>query len=563
MSSNHHCAHRLPADLSSKIEDELYALNLLQLTRDYPLSPYCLRYPLDFLLESLPEEVRRRVVVLLDPGTTPVLEAKLFGEDEVAFEEAMEYLEHQDREEPPGSPQGQPKLRGGDGDDEFDDYEEDEDDQEEEERNQDRDDSESEDDESEHDSHYPAFFRPIRRHGEYVFWPVDAGGHQWLLCVLHLQRSWSRGPYETVTDFAVVDPEWSRDGSGDADSISAPSRERVRRVTQRLVRVFRAGGIEIDPYHAQRQIWVAPSTAPPPQPVHAEEEEEEEDGGGGGGGAHQPHQGPAPSPRWESGVRCFQLARELLGRVAAYACPGAPGFEDERFFGPGAGWVDADAVRHEMVGMALQRCNAALGYACRYYLAPIDTLVLVGGGDGGGDGDGHHAVDGGAVGGGGGEERRRIVPPDALRPSRAGKRMHAPDTFDLLNDAGFGDEHQGGGGGRVLGGGAGRKRSGGGMMGGVLKAISSNAGSMLGGISGRSGGGGIAPDLLRTPPPIHGGMRAMNSYALNRRPSKRTAADAALDGGADDGEDGGGAGDGGSPTRPVKRARISGASVRQ
>ncbi|KAK8013250.1 hypothetical protein PG991_009521 [Apiospora marii] len=434
LSHHQHCAHRLPADLSSKIEDELYALNLLQLTRDYPLSPYCLRYPLDFLLESLPDEVRRRVVVLLDPSTAPVLEAKLFGEDEEAFEEGMGYLEqvHQQK-----SPQGQPKLRGGDGDDDFDDFEDYEDEEGEQKNDQDEDNDTESEEEFEQD-HYPDFFRPIRHHGEYVFWPVDAGGHQWLLCVLHLKRSWSKGPYEKVTDFAVVDPEWSRDGSGDVNSVSAQSRARVRRVTGRLVRIFRVGGIAIDAPNTQRRIWVAPSTVPPQQ------------FNGDGDGTNQQQS----SPRWESGVRCFQLVRELLGRVTGYACPGAPGYEDERFFEPGAGWVDADAVRHEMVGMALQRCNAALG---------------------------------GRSGGGGGVNGVNSV---------------------------------------------------------------------------------VAPNLPQTPPPTRGGMHAMNSFALNRRPSKRTATDADLDDEADDGGDGGGGGGGGggdgdSPTRQVKRARVSGSSARK
>ncbi|KAK8109252.1 hypothetical protein PG984_015053 [Apiospora sp. TS-2023a] len=454
LSRRQHYAHRLPENLSSKIEDELYALNLLQLTRDYPLSPYCLRYPLDFLLESLPDKVRCRVVVLLDPSTTPELEGKLFGEDEEAFEEAMEYLEHDRQEEQQGLPQRQPKLRGGKNDDDDDDDEDDEDEDEEEE--EDEEDVGEEDTESEfefdHFDHYPEFLRDIRRHGEYVFWPVDAGGHQWLLCVLHLKRTWSHGPYEQVTDFAVVDPEWSGDGSGDADSLSIQSRERVRRVTKRLVQIFKAGGIEINPSNTQRQIWVAPSTVLPPAAAALPLDGDGDDGDG----ANQQRS----SPRWESGVRCFQLVRELLGRATSYACPGAPGFEDERFFEPGAGWVDVDAVRHEMVGMALQRCNAALGYACRYYLAPIDTLALIGG-DGDGDGDGN------------GDDIRRIVQPDSLRPSRVGKVMHAPGTLDLLNDGWFDGDHNGVGG-------AGRKRSGGGVVGGVLKAISHNAGNILG-----------------------------------------------------------------------------------
>lgn len=522
------------------------------------------------MLDSLPEEVRRSVVVLLDPSTTPELEGKLFGEDEEAFEEAMEYLE-QDRQEaqPQGSPQGQPKLSGGDGHDDDDDDEGVANEEEEE----DQDDTGSEDGGSEEFDPYPAFFRAIRHHGEYVFWPVDAGGHQWLLCVLHLKCSWSHGPYEQVTDFAVVDPEWSSsDGSGSADSVSVQSRERVSRVMERLVKVFKAGGIEINTRNTQQHIWCAPSSVLPP----AAAAQAPQVNGDGGDGANEPQW--SSSPRWESGVRCFQLVRELLGRATGYACPGMPGYDDERFFKPAAGWVDVDAVRHEMVGMALQRCNAALGYACRYYLAPIDTLILVGGdgGDGNGDGNGGNNADG--DGGGGGGEISRIVQPDSLRPSRVGKRMHgAPEFFDMLNDPRLG-HHQAGG---SLGSGAGRRKpSGGGVIGGALKVISHNAGNVLGGISGsRSGGGGgrgsqqhvngnVTQNPPQTPPPTRHGMHASNSSALNRRPSKRTAADADLDGGAD-GEDGGGGaggggvGDGDSPTRQIKRARTSGVSVRK
>ncbi|KAK7937215.1 uncharacterized protein PG986_014083 [Apiospora aurea] len=553
--------HRLPDDLSAKIEDELYALNLLQLTRDYPLSPYCLKYPLDFLLESLPDEVRGRVVVLLEPSTYAEMEGKLFGEDEGAFREALEDLEMQ----PPRqrTPKRQRKVRflDGDGDD---DTEEENDDDEDGERDEEEEEKEEEEEEEEEYEQYPAFFHDIRDHGEYVFWPVDTGGHQWFLCVLHLKRSpetWFRGAvYDQVTDFAVVDPEWSSDSDG-SSGVSAESKERVQRVTERLVKIFEVGGIEIVPAKMRREIWVAPSTVlPPAVPPPA---------AAAPGLSGVNIQQPPSSPHWESGVRCFHLVRELLQRATAYACPGAAEYEDERFFEAGSGWVDVDAVRHEMVGMALQQCNAALGYACRYYLAPIDTLLLVGDGDGDGDV----------------EDEGRIVQPDALRPSPVGKRMYGPETFDVLNDGGFDDQDTGGG----------RRRRARGGGGGVLRAIGDNVGSIL--LGGRSssgavgGGGGVGggavggsavavssssssssaaaaaagmhpPPRQRLPQtPIHNNMHSMNSYALNRRPSKRTAAAANID--ADEGNDGGGGGAGGagvgnlSPTRQTKRARTS------
>lgn len=541
-----HYVRRLPADLSSRIEDELYALNLLQLTRDYPLGPHCLRYPLDFLLDSLPDEVRRSVVIPLDPATSDALEVKLFGAEEAAFAEALDYLQQQPRR--PKTPQQQRRRRLlADG------VVEDEEDEE-------HDAGEEDDDEDEDGDKYPEFFRDVRDHGEYVFWPVDTGDHQWLLCVLHLRRSpatcFRRAAYDQVTDFAVVDPEWGGDndcGSAGGGDIRAQSQDRVKRVTERLVKIFRRGGIEIDPPRTQRQLWAAPSTiCPVPVPVQTAAAAVPAIGRRNGGNASspQPPSPPSPSsisffsPRWESGVRCFQLTRELLRRVTGYACPGAAGYDDERFFEGTSGWVDADAVRHEMVGMALQRCNAALGYACRYYLAPIDTLVLVGDIDGeNGDDDGNGNENGSGNGDGKGT---RIVQPDALRPSRVGKRLFAPDFLGLEDGDGRGNKQSAAAGARARHA-SGRRRSygagGRGRSPNVVVAAASAAALAC------------RPEEPETP---RNNMRSIHSIAINQQPPKRTARDADI-GNEDeeDDDDRGELGNGNSSTHQIKRARVS------
>ncbi|KAK8123309.1 hypothetical protein PG999_003227 [Apiospora kogelbergensis] len=522
-----HYVRRLPADLSSRIEDELYALNLLQLTRDYPLGPHCLRYPLDFLLDSLPDEVRRSVVIPLDPATSDALEVKLFGAEEAAFAEALDYLQQQPRR--PKTPQQQRRRRLlADG------VVEDEEDEE-------HDAGEEDDDEDEDGDKYPEFFRDVRDHGEYVFWPVDTGDHQWLLCVLHLRRSpatcFRRAAYDQVTDFAVVDPEWGGDndcGSAGGGDIRAQSQDRVKRVTERLVKIFRRGGIEIDPPRTQRQLWAAPSTiCPVPVPVQTAAAAVPAIGCRNGGNALSPQPPSPPSP---SSISFFL-------RAGSPAC-GAAGYDDERFFEGTSGWVDADAVRHEMVGMALQRCNAALGYACRYYLAPIDTLVLVGDIDGeNGDDDGNGNENGSGNGDGKGT---RTVQPDALRPSRVGKRLFAPDFLGLEDGDGRGNKQSAAAGARARHA-SGRRRSygagGRGRSPNVVVAAASAAALAC------------RPEEPETP---RNNMRSIHSIAINQQPPKRTARDADI-GNEDeeDDDDRGELGNGNSSTHQIKRARVS------
>ncbi|KAK8006802.1 alpha/beta-hydrolase [Apiospora arundinis] len=506
-----HAANRyvrhLPVDISRRIEDELYALNLLQLTRDYPLAPYCLRYPLDFLLGSLPDEVRRRVVIPLDPATSHLLESKLFSVDEATFAEALEYFQQQQQQ--PQRPRQRP-LPGHENDEE------------------DEEDDDEDGDEGDEGDDYPEFFRDIRDHGEYVFWPVDVGDYQWLLCVLHLKRSparsYRKATYDQVTDFAVVDPEWS-DGSG-SGCICAQSKERVQHVTARLVEIFRRGGIDIDPSRTQRELWIAPSTIISRPETAAVAAAMPAIGGDG-----NPPQPPplSSSSRWESGVRCFQLTRELLRRVTDYTCPGTAGYEDERFFEGTSGWVDADAVRHEMVGMALQRCNAALGYACRYYLAPIDTLVLVGDIDKDGEGNGN---------GNGDNVQRRIAQPDALQPSRVGKRLlsgwmrgmeeEASDQQVEEEEKEEEEEEE-------------EEKVGGSQNVSVAAATSA-----------------VAMSCQTKPPqtPLSG-MHNLNSIAINQRPTKRTARDADLDNQDDEDSDGGEVSYNDSPAHQTKRPRTT------
>ncbi|KAK6070868.1 hypothetical protein SCUP234_09957 [Seiridium cupressi] len=174
------------------------------------------------------------------------------------------------------------------------------------------------------------FWHKIRQK-EYVFWPIYTSTGYWSTVIVHLERSDLAGEFDTVTDFALVDASRHR-----ANIMQS------QRASARVRQLLGSGGMELKS-SAERQIWV-----------------------------------PVQGDTWESGIRSFQLIRQLVLRVTDNVCNGLC-FQDSHFFStPTSGWLDVDFVRHEMIGMILERCNHILDYSCRYALEPIQDIRLEG-----------------------------------------------------------------------------------------------------------------------------------------------------------------------------------------
>jgi hypothetical protein len=169
-------------------------------------------------------------------------------------------------------------------------------------------------------------FEAIRER-EYVFWSINSegDGDRWVTLIMHIEKSKYSNCFDRVSDFAIVDA--SRDPAAGV---------RVARVEARVRHIFALGDITFNE-SALRRIWV------PPQ---------EEDKG------------------WESGLRSFQLVKQLLFRITDTHCKQLE-YDDDHFFEATSGWLNVDFLRHEMIGLAAERCNDAVGWSCRYALEPI------------------------------------------------------------------------------------------------------------------------------------------------------------------------------------------------
>ncbi|KAI1841133.1 hypothetical protein JX266_012668 [Neoarthrinium moseri] len=175
---------------------------------------------------------------------------------------------------------------------------------------------------------------------------------------MHLAKSAGSDDYDTVTEFAIVDSSRHPDSTA-----------RIQHAESRLRLIFGLGDIHFKS-NARRQIWVPPQDEGKP---------------------------------WESGIRCFQLIRQLLFRVTDLFCTQTP-FDGDQFFATAiSGWINVDFIRHEMIGMLQERCNAVLDYSCRYALEPIQDLRLT-------------------------AELEGIFPPNSLAPIFEGIPAYEPNT---------------------------------------------------------------------------------------------------------------------------------------
>ncbi|KAH8197619.1 hypothetical protein TruAng_008203 [Truncatella angustata] len=199
------------------------------------------------------------------------------------------------------------------------------------------------------------FWQKVRQK-EYLFWPVYTGPIHWATIVMRLENSGKSAEFDVVTNYAVVDAERDSD---------------INRVLSRVRDLFNRAGITFKP-DTERHIWVPPQVT---------------------------------GSTWESGLRSFQLIRQLIYRVTDDFCSGSS-FSDARFFDtPTNGWLNVDFVRHEMIGLALERCNDILGYSCRYALEPIQNIRL---------------------------EGRGNCSPDCLEPQNDGKLAYIPGTKNAV-----------------------------------------------------------------------------------------------------------------------------------
>ncbi|KAI0535796.1 hypothetical protein GGR58DRAFT_503939 [Xylaria digitata] len=187
------------------------------------------------------------------------------------------------------------------------------------------------------DRYQPAF--PYRR---YHFWPIDINRvldddepPHWGLIVLHLAHKQDEkddpnepndplvGPYNYLDSYTIINPN-----HGDN------AREIEHDVDHRLQYILPGIGIECDVN--------APQLTP-----DGEVEE------------------------WSSGIRIFEMIRIWLDRLTELYCQNPHGHDGARFWASHPGWINLDAVRSNMIGMAATMVNRAMDSTTRIAIEPI------------------------------------------------------------------------------------------------------------------------------------------------------------------------------------------------
>ncbi|KAJ2977944.1 hypothetical protein NUW58_g7654 [Xylaria curta] len=182
---------------------------------------------------------------------------------------------------------------------------------------------------------WPSFWEFFRNF-EYVFWPIETDRGYFVTAIFHMEKGMMDDPNvdpdeDLEADIPQVpDPRF---GIVDAWSVIDPERgqaaqDRINQVKDRIQRIFTAEGIvfKVQSYKDQEVVggvrrscpWV-----PPP---------------------------PNPEESWSSGVRSFDLIRQLMQRVLNMYC-NQRGYSEAFFTEPTCGWINVDQVRYEMMSM--------------------------------------------------------------------------------------------------------------------------------------------------------------------------------------------------------------------
>lgn len=187
----------------------------------------------------------------------------------------------------------------------------------------------------------------------YIFWPIlymTDNRMQWALAVIHLNQGsvenpdWKEGDcvtqkriklniFNSIEGIAVLDPDQT-----DGD-------KRSTLIYNRILYMLTRAGMESgdDP---KKEVWL-----PPMNSVQ--------------------HQGELEY--WSSGLRCFDLARQLMDRILDRYCE-EPGSHPCSLWDPTRGWFNPDAVRADMIGIAAMEVNKRMAYTTKIAIEPVSNL---------------------------------------------------------------------------------------------------------------------------------------------------------------------------------------------
>ncbi|KAI3338321.1 hypothetical protein F4824DRAFT_509504 [Ustulina deusta] len=193
----------------------------------------------------------------------------------------------------------------------------------------------------------------------YHFWPIDVsrGGENdpphWALIVLHLSHRREEGqdpdtsddpltgPYNFLDSYAVIDPDHG-----------STARDLEEEIATLLQHVLPKMGITVGTRSTRENPWVPPRNSfeivNAPQLTSA--------------GARE---------NWSSGIRVFEMVRVWLDRLTEYYCQEPHRHDRSKFWGPHPGWLNLDAVRSNMIGIAATMVNRAMNGTTRVAIEPI------------------------------------------------------------------------------------------------------------------------------------------------------------------------------------------------
>ncbi|KAI0096905.1 hypothetical protein GGR51DRAFT_566888 [Nemania sp. FL0031] len=184
---------------------------------------------------------------------------------------------------------------------------------------------------------------PLLSGRQYQFWPIDMNQNgvdgelpHWGLIVLHLVHAYVEGiddpmasnddellgPYNYLESFAVITPDHGSKARALEDDVA-----------NTLLTILPRMGID---------VVNAPQITPPSNREH-----------------------------WSSGIRVFEMIRIWLERITKSYCENPHWHDGEGFWVPHSGWINVDAVRVNMIGMAAEMINRSMNNTTRIAIEPI------------------------------------------------------------------------------------------------------------------------------------------------------------------------------------------------
>ncbi|KAK5631684.1 hypothetical protein RRF57_007398 [Xylaria bambusicola] len=208
----------------------------------------------------------------------------------------------------------------------------------------------------------------------YQFWPIDISlphgvePPHWILIVLHLARDKGedvdpntpdyelKGPLNLVESYAVINPDHGNYARDMEDDVAA--------FLETLLPRF---DVQVYPPGVRQNPWVPPRYVTLSMLLNKQLLTK-----------YQvllvnaPQLTPTDSKEyWSSGLRVFEMARIWFERITELYCQSPHRHNPEKFWASHPGWINLDAVRSNMIGMAATLVNTAMNSTTRIAIEPI------------------------------------------------------------------------------------------------------------------------------------------------------------------------------------------------